>query len=1057
MTASATGGARARDPSARMTIGLVTANIHLGVGATLWSGVLDAADRHDVNVICFPGGEVRATDRPPNRVYDLVAPDLLDGLICHTSTLGLPVGHERATRLASRFGRLPMVSLNGSIGTDNPLTLDSYAGMASAIRHLITVHGRHRLAFIRGPVANPVTTERYRAYTDTLARHRIPLDHRLVSSPVDFQRDAGAAAMRVLLDARGLRPGRDFDAVVATSDFLAADALRLLADRGIRVPNDVAVVGVNDLPEARLADPPLTSVTMPFDELGELAVETLLCRMGRLPDVRRPAPTSTLVIRRSCGCPGALAADDPEDHFVEVSPGLVTAFRQALDGARAEFLHEVDRLVRASATTSHETEAWDAVILSLRCKELARLPDQRRPAAERLIGQARLVVADAGRRLLELERWQAEQTSRQLRELGNELSSIVDVHALTEALDRRLPELGIPRWHLAVGSAARLPQVGVLPTDRRYAMVAEPLHVHDELLGVGLFEVGPRDGTVYRALGDQISAALKEIQLFAAVRDARDAAEQANRIRTTLLGSVSDELRTPVEGIIHQVAHALEAAESLPGAPPELLDSLKEIHINAEQQLGAIRDLLDLSRAEIDTLDVAAELVDPRALLEDVFRTRLPNRLPLIQADRRRLRQALVTLRGSAGRLIEGSLRVSADVLLPHLRIQVRCVGDAGHGLPIARRLIALHNGSLRFEPTRDGMTIHVALPLPTPNGQPAASLGTDALLLVGNAEATPIRRQFGLVRQLAAGADIAQIIEDHRPAAVVCDLIDTCPQDWPLIRALHDHPRLRRTPFLLYGSVRARDLSEAIESLRPSERAGPIVIADPDPEAQARYHRVASQIRPGHLIVTARDGTTALSLLGNEAPSLLVVSQTLPDMAAFDMLDRLYGGAQPLDVPALVLSGHSITADDVRRCEPHTRTVLLCKGILSEPELTALLTRLLSPAAPRTNPLVKHALAYLHQHYHHQITRRQVARAAGMSEDYLSRVFHRELGLSPWDYLNRLRIQQAKERLRDSDDSIQVVARRVGFHDRAYFSRIFRKLTGVPPQVFRESHAQPR
>jgi AraC-like DNA-binding protein len=173
-------------------------------------------------------------------------------------------------------------------------------------------------------------------------------------------------------------------------------------------------------------------------------------------------------------------------------------------------------------------------------------------------------------------------------------------------------------------------------------------------------------------------------------------------------------------------------------------------------------------------------------------------------------------------------------------------------------------------------------------------------------------------------------------------------------------------------------------------------------------------------------------------------------------MLDRLYGGAQPSDMPALVLSGHSITADDVRRCEPHTRTVLLCKGILSEPELTALLTRMLSPTSPRTNPLVKHALAYLHQHYHHQITRRQVARAAGMSEDYLSRVFHRELGLSPWDYLNRLRIQQAKERLRDSDDSIQVVARRVGFHDRAYFSRIFRKLTGVPPQVFRESHAQP-
>src|SRR2546423_3163584 len=279
--------------SARLTIGLVTANIHLGVGATFWSGVLDAARRHDVNVICFPGGEVQATDRPPNSVYDLVAPDLLDGLICWASTLGLPVAHARATRLARRFGRLPMVSVNGAMGEDRPLTLDSYRGMSTAISHLVEVHKRHRLAFIRGPVANPVTVERYRAYTDTLARHRIPLDRTLVSAPVDFRREAGADAMRVLLDARALRPGRDFDAVVACSDFLAADALRVLSERGIRVPEDVAVIGVNDSPEARLADPPLTSVSMPFAELGELAVETLLWRLGAAtaPDPPPPAPT----------------------------------------------------------------------------------------------------------------------------------------------------------------------------------------------------------------------------------------------------------------------------------------------------------------------------------------------------------------------------------------------------------------------------------------------------------------------------------------------------------------------------------------------------------------------------------------------------------------------------------------------------------------------------------------------------------------------------------------------------------------------------------------------
>lgn len=613
----------------RPTIGLVTANIHLGVGATLWSGVLAAAERHDVNLICFPGGEVRATDRPPNSVYDLVAPDLVDGLICWASTLGLPVGHERAARLARRFGRLPMVSVNGAVGDDYQLTLDGYGGMATAITHLIDTHNRQKLAFIRGPIANPVTAQRYRAYTDTLARHRIPLRRRLVSSPVDFRREAGAAAMRVLLDARGLRPVRDFDAVVASSDFLAADALRVLSERGIRVPDDVAVVGVNDSPEARLADPPLTSVSMPFAELGERAVETLLSRLGGAPATDTLTPASTLVIRRSCGCP-----DPPVNQTKGASTGLdrlserareqlLTAFRDTGfrdTGADARFLGEVDRMIRTWARSSHQTDVWDAALVALYREASGN--------AERLLDRARLVVAEAGRRLLEYERWQADQTAHQLREVGNALSSVVDVPALTGVLDQHLPGLGIPHWHLALDASAPLAP-DALPTRGRYSVVVEPLYVHDEPFGFGLFEVGPPDGAVYRALSDQIGAALKEINLFGAVRSARDAAEKADRVKTALLSSVSDELRTPVEGILEHAARALESVESLPDAPPGLVHSLKEIHLSAEHQLGVICDLLDLSRAEIDTLDLSAELVDPRALLVDVFHARLTERLPL--------------------------------------------------------------------------------------------------------------------------------------------------------------------------------------------------------------------------------------------------------------------------------------------------------------------------------------------------------------------------------------------------------------------------------------------
>ena len=75
---------------------------------------------------------------------------------------------------------------------------------------------------------------------------------------------------------------------------------------------------------------------------------------------------------------------------------------------------------------------------------------------------------------------------------------------------------------------------------------------------------------------------------------------------------------------------------------------------------------------------------------------------------------------------------------------------------------------------------------------------------------------------------------------------------------------------------------------------------------------------------------------------------------------------------------------------------------------------------------------------------------AVGASEDYLSRVFSRELSLSPWDYLNRYRIQRAKELLHRTNDSIRSIAHQVGFKDQAYFSRVFRKQTGSSPNEFR-------
>jgi transcriptional regulator GlxA family with amidase domain len=149
------------------------------------------------------------------------------------------------------------------------------------------------------------------------------------------------------------------------------------------------------------------------------------------------------------------------------------------------------------------------------------------------------------------------------------------------------------------------------------------------------------------------------------------------------------------------------------------------------------------------------------------------------------------------------------------------------------------------------------------------------------------------------------------------------------------------------------------------------------------------------------------------------------------------------------------LSLDDVRRIENHTRVTLQSKGIWSDEETITALNRAIfgtDNLPAHTSALVKQAIAYLHQNYTRPVSRWEIAEAVGVSEDYLSRVFNRELNISPWDYLNRYRVLQSRQLLMNTTEAIGSIARQVGFKDQAYFSRVFHKVTGTSPQAFRDS-----
>ncbi|MEV5972164.1 LacI family DNA-binding transcriptional regulator [Streptomyces sp. NPDC051921] len=161
-----------------------------------------------------------------------------------------------------------------------------HIGGASAAAHLLAT-GRERPLVITGPTRFGCVRERLAGFVDVL-----PTD--LVING-EFTEDTGRDAVE-----RSLAEGRPFDSVFAHNDLIAAGALRALRAVGRRVPDDVALVGFDDLPMARHTEPPLTTVRQPMRAMGEAAARMLLAGLGGapLPDEPLVLPTE-LVVRRS--------------------------------------------------------------------------------------------------------------------------------------------------------------------------------------------------------------------------------------------------------------------------------------------------------------------------------------------------------------------------------------------------------------------------------------------------------------------------------------------------------------------------------------------------------------------------------------------------------------------------------------------------------------------------------------------------------------------------------------------------------------------------------------
>jgi LacI family repressor for deo operon, udp, cdd, tsx, nupC, and nupG len=273
------------------TLGLLTADFSDYTHARIIEGAEAEAREH--GYLIFVSGAEHGPDGEPLRCTPILSQHHAEGLfiVYHGSDQDRYEIFEHIPR------DLPIVTVGYARSRETILTVGiaNYQGACQATQHLLGL-GHRRIAHITGPMQMYASQERWLGYMETLKEAGVTPEGSWVASG-DWSSSGGYQATQQLLD-------RDFGftALFVQNDRMAMGALQALRERQLRVPQDIAVVGFDNIPSTSYFDPPLTTIHQPSYELGRRGARLLIDLISGQPAPPDPIRLETkLVIRRSCG------------------------------------------------------------------------------------------------------------------------------------------------------------------------------------------------------------------------------------------------------------------------------------------------------------------------------------------------------------------------------------------------------------------------------------------------------------------------------------------------------------------------------------------------------------------------------------------------------------------------------------------------------------------------------------------------------------------------------------------------------------------------------------
>lgn len=266
----------------------------------LTKSIFDYAEKLDLNLILFDGrnlNSIHPFDHDLNQVFRLTSPDSIDVLLIASNTLGLISSNTDYMDLTELINKIPTVSI-GFLNHSIPAVLiDNFTGIKNILQHLILSHHYTKIAFVKGPEGNPDSDERFKAYQEALSESNIPLNNSLIFAG-NFDFEFGKALAKKIIKMESV----PFEAIVFSNDEMAIAFSQELKENKNNTGCNIAITGFDDIPEASLFKPKLTTIRQPYTDIAEKSFELILSLLHGNSVPLTTKIKSLPIYRESCGC-----------------------------------------------------------------------------------------------------------------------------------------------------------------------------------------------------------------------------------------------------------------------------------------------------------------------------------------------------------------------------------------------------------------------------------------------------------------------------------------------------------------------------------------------------------------------------------------------------------------------------------------------------------------------------------------------------------------------------------------------------------------------------------